>query len=133
MQTRWIELYLEAISAERDAAENTLQAYARDLMSFADHLTGRGRTFETTVREDVESYLQMLDANGMASTTRARQLSAIKQFFRFLFLEGMRTDDPAAQIRGPAKRAKLPVTLSEDEVDKLLEEVMRESHGLARH
>lgn len=126
MQTNWIELYLDAISAERDAAENTLQAYARDLMSLAEHLEDRGEDFASATRDSIETHLMSLDTKGMAAATRARHLSATKQFFRFLFLEGLRTDDPAAQIRGPSKQAKLPVTLSETDVDALLAEVMKE-------
>ena len=51
---------------------------------------------------------------------RARRLSAIRQFYRFAFLEGWREDDPAALIKGP-KRSALPASLSEGDVDRLLE------------
>lgn len=125
MQTNWIELYLEAFSAERNAAPNTLEAYARDLMDLADFLHPEN-DFSNAARSDIEDYLVALDKQGLAATTRARRLSAIKQFFRFLFLEGLRTDDPAAQISGPGKHQRLPHSMSEEDVDRLLAQVHKE-------
>ena len=57
----------------------------------------------------------------MALATRARRLSAIRQLYRFAFLEGWREDDPAALIKGPKRQRALPGNLSEAEVDRLLE------------
>ena len=125
MQINWIELFLEAISAERGAARNTLEAYARDLQDFARFLERSGRDFATAARPDAEAYLSEVEAAGMATSTRARRLSAIKQFFRFLFLEGLRDDDQAAQIRGPGKKQRLPVTLSEDDVDLIMDQIYK--------
>lgn len=126
MQTNWIERFLEAISAERDASENTLQAYGRDLLNFCEYIS-KSKDLATADRTDIEAYLGALDLQGKASSTRARSLSSIKQFFRFLFLEGIRSDDPAAQISGPRLHKKLPVTLSEADVDTLMTELYRDS------
>ena len=116
----WLPRYLEAIQAERDAARNTLVSYARDLTDFADFLARRGLDYTTAGRGDIEGYLVEQDARGMAQATRARRLSAIRQLYRFAFLEGWRTDDPGALIKGPKRQRSLPKTLSEDEVDRLL-------------
>lgn len=117
----WIEIFLEAMYAEQDASENTLKAYARDLAEFSEYLTAEKVTFEQATRADVEGYLISLDNRGMAQATRARRLSAVRQLFRFAFEEGWRDDDPATQIRGPKKKRHLPKTLSEAEVDRLLD------------
>lgn len=116
-----IEAFIEAQVAELDVALNTRLAYARDLSDFADWLDRRGTTLETAVRGDVEAYLVDCDAQGLAKSTRARRLSAIKQLYRFAFEEGWRQDNPAMQIKGPGRTARLPKTLSEAEVDRLLE------------
>ena len=121
MMMRWIEGFLEAQSAELDAAKNTQLAYARDLKDFADWLTRKGQDFTTASRETVEAYLTFCDAQGLARATRARRLSAIKQLYRFAFEEGLRADNPAIQIKGPGRDQRLPKTLSEEEVDRLLE------------
>ena len=118
--TRWISTFLEAQAAERGAAGNTQEAYGRDLLFFADWLSDRGTTFEATEREHVEDFLIECETQGLAKSTRARRLSAIKQLFRFAFEEGWRTDNPAIQIAGPGRDKRLPKTLSHDEVDRLL-------------
>lgn len=117
----WIETFLEAMYAEQDASENTLKAYAADLAEFYEHLTNKNTDFAAANRGDIEGYLISLDERGMAQATRARRLSAVRQLFRFAFEEGWRDDDPATQIRGPKKQRHLPKTLSEEDVDRLLE------------
>lgn len=116
---RWISTFLEAQAAELGAATNTLLAYGRDLKDFAEWLEGRS-DFDTASRDDVEAYLIHCDAQGLAKSTRARRLSAIRQLYRFAFEEGWRTDNPAIQITGPGRDQRLPKILSIEEVDRLL-------------
>ena len=117
---RWIQSFLEAQAAELDAATNTQLAYARDLKDFAAWLERRNSDFAKASRETVEAYLSFCDAQGLSRSTRARRLSAIKQLYRFCFEEGLREDNPAIQIKGPGRDQRLPKTLSEAEVDRLL-------------
>lgn len=117
---RWISTFLDAQAAELGAATNTQLAYARDLKDFAGWLETRKTTFESASRDDVEAYLIDCDAQGLAKSTRARRLSAIKQLYRFGFEEGWRSDNPAIQIAGPGRDKRLPKTLSTAEVDGLL-------------
>ncbi len=123
----WISAFLEAQVAELGASENTRMAYARDLRDFTEWLDRAGADFETVTRDQIESYLIDCEAQGLARSTRARRLSSIKQLFRFAFEEGWRADNPAIQIAGPGKDKKLPKTLSEAEVDRLLNAAR--SHG----
>ncbi len=116
---RWISTFLEAQAAELGAATNTLLAYGRDLKDFADWLSQRG-AFATATQDDVEAYLIHCDAQGLAKSTRARRLSAIRQLYRFAFEEGWRVDNPAIQISGPGRDKRLPKILSVAEVDRLL-------------
>jgi integrase/recombinase XerD len=117
----WIAPFLEALGAERGAAANTLAAYRRDLESFAAWLHHAGSDPETADRAQIEAYLAALEAGGLSPATRARRLSAIRQFYRFALSEGWRADDPAARIGGPRPARKLPGTLTEAEVDLLLD------------
>ena len=119
--TQWIATYLEAQAAEFGASNNTQMAYARDLKGFADWLEQRELNFDEVPREDVEDYMVFCDAQGLAKSTRARRLSAIKQLFRFAFEEGWRETNPAIQVKGPGLDKRLPKTLDIAEVDKLIE------------
>lgn len=114
--------FLEAMQAERGAAANTLAAYARDLRDFAAFA---GPDFLEAERETIEAWLEDLETRGLGRATRARRLSAIKQFFRFALSEGWRGDDPAARLSGPGARRRLPGTLSESEAEAILEAARR--------
>lgn len=113
-------MFLEAQAAELGAATNTLLAYGRDLKDFEGWLNRQTRSFDDVSRADVENYLVFCDAQGLAKSTRARRLSAVKQLYRFAFEEGLRTDNPAIQISGPGQEKRLPKVLSVEEVDRLL-------------
>lgn len=118
---RWISLFLEAQAAEAGAATNTQLAYGRDLVDYSDWLGHQGQSIATADRDQVEAYLMHCDAQGLAKSTRARRLSAIRQVYRFAFEEGWRTDNPAIQIKGPGRDKRLPKTLEVGEVDRLLD------------
>jgi integrase/recombinase XerD len=117
---RWIQSFIEAQAAELHAATNTQLAYARDLRDFAEWVDRKSLDFMTLARADVEDYIVYCDAQGLAKATRARRLSAIKQLYRFAFEEDLRADNPAIQIKGPGRDKRLPKTLSQDEVEHLL-------------
>jgi integrase/recombinase XerD len=115
-----IEAFLEMMVAERGAVENTRAAYGRDLKHFAKFLLGRRRDLDSARQVDVRAYLTRLAEAHMAPGSVARRLSALRQFYRFLFAEGLRTDDPTGGIDSPRQARPLPKILSEDEVARLL-------------
>ena len=94
--------------AERGAANNTRQAYERDLTDVAAWLAGRRMTLDNANTDDLRGYLDDLSRHegGTAVRTIARRLSALRQFYRFLVSEGLRTDDPAATIDAPSRAAR---------------------------
>ncbi|PYF13027.1 integrase/recombinase XerD [Rhodobacter viridis] len=116
-----IAVFLEAQSAEAGAARNTIDAYGRDLVDFIDFAAAKGFDLMTLGRDAVETWLIRLEAEGLAKSTRARRLSAVKQFYRFAYDEGWREDNPTLQISGPGKAKRLPKTLSVEEVEALLD------------
>ncbi len=118
---QWITTFLEAQAAELGASPNTQAAYARDLRDFAEWAARHAHEFGDLSQSDVEAYLLFCDAQGLAKSTRARRLSAIKQLYRFAFEEGWRSDNPAIQIKGPGRAKRLPKTLEVTEVDGLLD------------
>lgn len=115
-----ISAFLDAQAAEAGAARNTLLAYGRDLRDLSNWLARRSLTLAGLTREVIEDYLTFCDAQGLSRATRARRLSAIRQFCRFALEEGWRPDDPAIRISGPGRTHRLPRSLSQDEVAALL-------------
>ncbi|MFC3676063.1 site-specific tyrosine recombinase XerD [Ferrovibrio xuzhouensis] len=116
------EAFLEMLSAERGLAKNSLDAYQNDLTDFTGHLTARKETPERVGIDSLRLYVQGLADAGLKPATAARRLSALRQFFRFMVQEGIRSDDPAALLDAPKRGRPLPKLLSETEVDRLLVE-----------
>jgi len=112
--------FLDMMAAERGASPNTLAGYRKDLEGFVAHLAERGLTPDTADATAVRGYLVALDEKGLAASSVARKLSAVRQLFRFLFAEGIRTDDPTLVVDGPKQGRALPKLLSEEEVSLLL-------------
>lgn len=115
-----VAAFLDMLAAERGAAKNTLEAYARDLDDYVGWLGAKTRAPLAATTEDIRAYLADLDARGFKATSAARRLSSLRQFHKFLFAEGLRDDDPALILEGPRQGRRLPKVLSVEEVDRLL-------------
>lgn len=116
-----LEAFLEMMAAERGASDNTLASYRRDLEDAADFLAAADSGLAAASADGIRAYLADMAARGFAPTTQARKLSALRQFFKFLYAEGMRGDDPTGVLDSPRKGRPLPKTLSEEETSRLLE------------
>ena len=116
-----LALFLDMLMAERGAAALTVEAYTRDLSEFLAFLAAKGATSVNATADHLRGYLAFLARKGLAPTSRARKLSAIRQFFRFLLAEGIRADDPSSSIDSPKLGRPLPKILSLAEVETLLE------------
>jgi integrase/recombinase XerD len=106
-----------ALAAAR-LAPRTVEAYRRDLAHLAGWL---GSSPAEAGPEDLAAYVAQLRADGLAPTTVARRLAAVRSFFRHQVLLGARSDNPAANVQLPKRRRSLPRTLSPAEVERLLD------------
>jgi integrase/recombinase XerD len=118
-----IEAFLEMMSAERGAAANTLASYRRDLDDAAEAIGDLGNAGTAELR----AYLGDIASRGFAATSQARKLSVLRQFFKFLYSEGLRPDDPTGTLDAPRKERPLPKTLSETETSRLLDRAATEA------
>jgi integrase/recombinase XerD len=109
-----------ALSAAR-LAPRTVEAYRRDLAHLSAWLD---RSPTTASADDLAAYVAQLRADGLAATTIARRVAAIRSFFRHQVLVGARDDNPAAQVELPKRRRALPRTLSPGEVERILDAAM---------
>ncbi|MCI5075195.1 site-specific tyrosine recombinase XerD [Oricola sp.] len=129
MQTgAMIDAFLEMMSAERGAAENTLASYRLDLEDADAFMrASRGGGLRGASAADISAYLKSMDASGFAASSQARRLSALRQYFRFLHAENLRGDDPTGVIASPKKARPLPKVLSEEQVSRLLDRAAEEA------
>ena len=114
-----VEAFLEMLAAERGAARLTREAYRGDLADFAGFLAERA--IEAATTEDLRRYLAGLKRRRLAPRSAARRLSALRQFYRFLVVDGRRKDDPTAALDAPRLGRPLPKLVSEAEAAALLE------------
>ena len=120
------EAFLEMMAVERGASPHTLDAYRRDLADYESFLARRGGSVLSADLALVRAWLGQLSSAGMASATMARRLSAVRQFHRFLFLEGARGDDPTQAVEGPRQRRPLPKLLERAEIEALIAAARRD-------
>src|ERR1035437_2741788 len=118
---RHVEAFLEMLAAERGAARNTLAAYAADLTDFAAFAAARGLAVSTADPTILQGYMAGLTRAGLSARTAARRLSAQSQFHRLLLREGVSEDDPPSLLDTPRLPRSLPKSLTEAEVDALME------------
>jgi integrase/recombinase XerD len=113
--------FYQHLGAERGLAPLTLAAYARDLQDFWEFVEKRGRErWDQVDLADLKDYLAALEARGLSARSRARKLSALRQFFRFLEREEVVAANPAALLDSPRLPQRLPQVLGEEEVEALL-------------
>jgi integrase/recombinase XerD len=117
---RLADLFLDMLAAERGAARNTLDAYARDLADYLGYLAEVGRSAPAAEPATVRGFLASLDERGLKPSSAARRLSAVRQFHKFLYAEGHASGDPTATTSGPKRRRGLPKVLGVGDVDRLL-------------
>ena len=111
-----VEGFLALLAASR--SPRTVSAYRRDLTFFRDWL---GRPVATAKLDELERYVAELRGQGLASSTIARRVAAIRSFYRHQTLLGRLQENPAAALELPRRRRKLPRTLSPGEAERLLE------------
>lgn len=117
--------FLADESAEREASDHTVRAYARDLGQFAEFYWRRDRTppypWREVRRNDVRAFLVELSQSEAEPTSVRRKLSALRSLFAFLVRTGAVPENPAAGLRGPRARRDLPDVLSVNDVSRLLD------------
>ncbi|MDP8079817.1 site-specific tyrosine recombinase XerD [Phocoenobacter skyensis] len=114
-----IELFLDSLWQEHGLSENTIASYRQDLDLFSQWLSTK-HDFLTLDHFDLQAFLGQRLEQGYKASSSARMLSCLRKFFRFLYLENYRSDDPTATLMSPKKSQRLPKSLSEEQVLDLL-------------
>jgi integrase/recombinase XerD len=113
-----IDAFLDALWMERGLSENTLQAYRSDLYAFATWLANKPCAISAVQSAEILAYLA--EQGTRSARTSARRLSSLRRLYEYLVREGEMSHDPAAKIDSPRVGRPLPKTLTEDEVEALI-------------
>lgn len=115
-----VESFLNVMVAERGASVHTVRAYRQDLKDLESFLKITYVSLEKAQTCHLESYMQSVARAGLSARTQSRRLSSTREFFRFLYSEGLREDNPADFLDAPKTAKLLPKYLNETEVNALL-------------
>jgi integrase/recombinase XerD len=119
---RTLSAFLDYLRVERGSAKLTIAAYTSDLAQFSEFLEKRRVALSGAQRDDVREYLQELFSNALDGRSVGRKLSAIRQLYRHLLLDGKIEKDPTLNIDLPKQWKVLPKSLSRAEVGSMLAE-----------
>ena len=121
LDTRRIETFLDTLRAERGAADNTIEAYRRDLEDASSFLRAHRTSLVDAGERDLSAFVRDLHERGMSAATVSRRLSALRRFFRFQLGDNERQDNPTSRLDGPTFRRDPPDVLSREEMSRLIE------------
>lgn len=116
-----IDLFLNYLRVERHLADNTLQAYGRDLRFFSEYLSkNKISVLEKVTEKNILEFISSCRKRGVKSRSIARTLVAVRSLFRFMIREKIMENDPTSKIEFPKLGIRLPKTMNLEQVDSLL-------------
>jgi len=120
---RYLDFFFNFLSVEKGLSSNTLNAYGRDLAVYTDYLKRHEKIADPVAINQlmVLHYLNFLKSRGLSPRSRARSLSTLRSFHRFLLRENYTEHDPTALLESPRSLPALPRLLSKKEVECLLQ------------
>jgi integrase/recombinase XerC len=128
-----LQAYLGWLGGQRRAAEATVTNYGRDVAGFLGFLTGHlgaepdRAALAALTQADLRAWLSHLASAGLAAPSRARALSAVRGFFRFLARTGGPENPAAAALASPRRRPPIPRALGQDDARVVTEEISAEA------
>ena len=131
---QYLDYFFNYLAVEKGLAENTMSAYGRDLASYAGYLKEEERVDSPADISQLMliNYLTFLKTAGLSPRSRARILSTLRNFHRFLLRENYTKHDPSALIESPRSLSALPKLLSQKDVERLLQTPAGDSPIAAR-
>jgi integrase/recombinase XerD len=116
-----IDRFIDGLWLERGLSENTLAAYRRDVAQYHDWLVTDGSDLLAADAAQLQLFLGKRLSAGTSPRSTARFLSSLRSFYRWALRENLITEDPSLRIESPKQGKPLPKSLSESDVEKLLE------------
>ncbi len=118
-----VEKYKRYLLLERGLSSNTIDAYMADLQKLVDFMEARNLSFTGIRLQHLEEFLAELHDNDIKARSVARTISGIKSFFHYLVLDGVIEENPSQLLEAPKIGLKLPVVLSIEEIDSILDSI----------
>jgi integrase/recombinase XerD len=119
-----VDRYMSHVAAEKALARNSVDSYGRDMRSFVESMERRGRdSVETVGRDDIVAFMESLTRRGLAASSKARTMSAVRGLFKFLVREGALAESPLRDVRSGRRARKIPRQISAAEFERIIASV----------
>ena len=123
-----IEEFVDYLTNVKKSSKNTISSYRRDLIKLKNYLTDSGyERWEDVSGTILNSYILMIEKQGMSSATVSRNIASIKALYLYLIKQGVVKEDPSDTLKPPKIEKKAPVTLTVEEVNLLLEQPSKDT------
>jgi len=113
------------LQLEKSLADNTVQAYLRDIELLTQHLQEKGSppSPDKVTLKDLQLFVKSIAELGMTASSQARIISGIKSFYKYCLLENISKKDPTALLEAPKLKRTLPDILSFDEIENIIAQI----------
>jgi integrase/recombinase XerD len=116
--------YKAWLQLEKSLADNSVEAYLRDINKLTDFLTAtKVKTPEEVTLKDLEEFVKWVAELGMTASSQARIISGLHSFYKYCVLEHITTTDPTVLLEAPKLKRTLPDTLSFEEIEKIINKI----------
>lgn len=116
-----LENFLDNLVIDKSGSKNTILSYKNDLLNFYDYLNEQKLSVQDVTLNDLRKYLEFLYKKGFSNSTMHRNVSAIRQFFLFLQVDGIIKNNPSELLEIGKQDKTLPQFLTENEINKLFD------------
>lgn len=118
-----INEFVDYLTNVKRASKNTIASYKRDLIKLNNFLTDSGcNEIDKITSTNLNSYILMIEKQGMSTATVSRNIASIKSFFLYLLKQGVISEDPSETLKPPKIEKKAPTILTIEEINLLLEQ-----------
>jgi integrase/recombinase XerC len=108
------------LKAEKNFSNHTLRAYLKDIFNFAIFLQNKQKKFIDANKHNIREFIESLNKKNISKTTIARKFSTLRTFYKFLIINNILNKSPIESMSAPKKDKKVPLFLTENEMQSLL-------------
>ncbi len=123
-----IDHFILTLNSEDGVHKNTIISYKYDIDQFNNFIKKKKKTFKSIIKKDILNFLQSLKLKKVKNKTKSRKIFALKRFYKFLMSEGIIKNNPMEKIDIPKSEDTLSITLSADQIKKILEFVSKKTN-----
>ena len=126
-----LDLFIQTLNSEDGVHKNTIINYRYDINQFNNFIKRRKKTFKSIKKDDVRDFLNSLKSKKAKNKTKSRKIFALKRFYRYLLSERIIQNNPIETIELPKSENTLSITLSVDQIEKILKFVSKKTNDYA--